>query len=107
MDIGIMPIPDDNWTRGKCGFKGLQCMSYGIPVVMSAVGVNNQIINHGENGFLVSSNQEWVNYLSKLINNEELRREIGEHGRKTIISDYSIEKWQKKIVSILNEICEK
>jgi glycosyltransferase involved in cell wall biosynthesis len=104
MDIGIMPIPDDNWTRGKCGFKGLQCMSFGIPVVMSAVGVNNQIINHGENGYLANSNEDWLNSLSKLINDVSLRNEIGKNGKSTVDEQYALEKWQAKVVEIFNEI---
>jgi glycosyltransferase involved in cell wall biosynthesis len=107
MDIGIMPIPDDNWTRGKCGFKGLQCMSYGIPVVMSSVGVNNQIIHHAKNGYLANTNQEWIQYITLLTENVELRQEIGTQGRKTVVEDYAVEKWQERIVSIFDDICAK
>ncbi len=98
MDIGVMPLPDDEWTRGKCGFKGLQCMSYGIPVVMSAVGVNNQIIEHGNNGFLANTADEWVELLSTLIENQLLRNSMGEKGKKTVVDSYSLEHWQKQVV---------
>ncbi len=101
MDIGIMPLPDDEWTRGKCGFKGLQCMSYGIPVVMSAVGVNNQIIEHGVNGFLANNTREWVEYLSLLIDNGQLRTEFGDKGRKTVMNSYAAETWQSRILELL------
>jgi len=90
MDIGIMPLPDDEWTKGKCGFKALQYMSLKIPTVASPVGVNTQIINHGVNGFLASSFDGWMMYLEKLILNEKLRREIGKSGRETVISSYSV-----------------
>src|SRR5690606_19473850 len=66
-DIGIMPLPDDDWARGKCGFKGLQYMSLGIPCVMSPVGANKDIVNDNENGFLADSQEEWFDKLSKLI----------------------------------------
>lgn len=104
MDIGIMPLPDDEWTRGKCGFKGLQCMSYGIPVVMSAVGVNNQIITHGENGFLANTPDEWLECITMLLNDRIKRIEIGEMGRKTIETQYSLEKWQIKVMENLLQI---
>src|SRR5205085_11341446 len=58
-DIGVYPLPDDDWTRGKCGFKAIQFMSCGVPVVASPVGVNRDIIQDGINGFLASTPQEW------------------------------------------------
>lgn len=104
MDIGIMPLPDNNWTRGKCGFKGLQCMSYGIPTVMSAVGVNNDIIETGVNGFLVYQTADWVDTISKLVNDKELRIKIGENGRHTIETKYSATYWQSEILKIFKQI---
>jgi len=104
MDIGIMPLPDDEWTRGKCGFKGLQCMSYGIPVVMSAVGVNKQIVNHGMNGFLATTNSEWVECISKLIASQNLRNEMGNEGRKTVCNHYSKEVWQENLLNIFDTL---
>lgn len=98
MDIGIMPLPDDEWTRGKCGFKGLQCMSYGIPVVMSAVGVNSQIISHGENGFLANDLTDWTEMLKQLIQEPWLRTSMGEKGRGTVVNSYSLEHWQEMVV---------
>lgn len=88
-DIGIMPLPDDMWTRGKCGFKGLQCMAYRIPVVMSSVGVNKQIIHDGKNGFLANTEEQWIEKLSLLIDNDNLRLQIGNNGRKTVEEHYS------------------
>ena len=89
IDIGIMPLPDVQWSKGKCGFKGLQYMALEIPAVMSAVGVNNEIIEHGVNGFLAKTEEDWVNILSSLIESKELRVQIGKEGRKTIIQKYS------------------
>ncbi len=91
IDIGVMPLPDDEWSRGKCGFKGLQYMSVGMPAVMSPVGVNTEIINHGENGFLAANNQEWEQILKQLIDDAVLRKQIGLAGRETIKTKYSIE----------------
>lgn len=89
-DIGIMPLPDDEWTRGKCGMKGLQYMAAGIPTVMSPVGVNKEIIQDGENGFLADTTGEWVEKLSRLIESVELRKKFSLNGRKTIEEKYSV-----------------
>ena len=79
-DIGIMPLPDDPWARGKCGLKGLQDMALEIPTVMSPVGVNQEIIVHGENGLLAGSHDEWVHALSTLVESADLRRRLGSCG---------------------------
>lgn len=89
-DIGIMPLPDDQWTRGKCGFKGLSFMAIGLPVVMADVGVNNDIIQNGINGFLANNEQEWIEKLSLLIENKELRTNMGKAGRQTVLDNYSV-----------------
>lgn len=89
-DIGIMPLPDDQWTRGKCGFKGLQYMALGIPAVMSSVGVNTEIIQHGVNGMLANSDEEWIDSLSQLVENESLRNQLGAQGRITVEGRYSV-----------------
>lgn len=90
MDIGIMPLPDDEWTKGKCGFKALQYMALEIPAVVSPVGVNTTIISHGTEGFLCRSNEEWFNFLEKLISDRNLRLELGKNGRNKVIEHYSI-----------------
>jgi len=89
IDIGIMPLPDNQWTRGKCGFKGLQYMALEIPAVMSPVGVNNEIIDHGKNGFLATDDNDWYEKLCTFIDSFELRRRLGKEGRKTVIEKYS------------------
>ena len=91
IDIGIMPLPNDKWTKGKCGFKALQYMALKIPAIASPVGVNNQIIDHGINGFLCSTPEEWSSALTKLIKDKELRQQMGEHGRNKVIDHYSVE----------------
>jgi glycosyltransferase involved in cell wall biosynthesis len=104
-DIGIMPLPDDEWTRGKCGAKGLQYMALKIPTVMSPVGVNTEIIRHGQNGMLASTPQEWIDVLSQLIDSAELRRRLGAAGRETVIARYSVLSQRDVYLSIFREAC--
>ena len=99
-----MPLPDDEWTKGKCGFKGLQYMAMQAPAVMSSVGVNAEIIQHGVNGFLARTDEEWFDILCKLIDSEVLRKTIGEAGRKTILEKYSVVANKDKYLSLLNSL---
>ncbi len=102
--IGIMPLPDNEWTKGKCGFKGLTYMSLAIPTVMAAVGVNNQIISEGQNGFLATTEQEWIEKLSLLIENPARCQQIGTAGRQTVIESYSIFSQRDKYVKYFREV---
>jgi glycosyltransferase involved in cell wall biosynthesis len=88
--IGIMPLTDDEWAKGKCGFKALQYMSLGIPALASPVGVNTKIITNGENGFLCNTPQEWKEKLILLIENESLRIELGKKAQQTVEEYYSV-----------------
>jgi glycosyltransferase involved in cell wall biosynthesis len=88
--IGIMPLVKDQWSEGKCGFKGLQYMSLGIPTIMSPVGVNTEIIDHGTNGIIASTEEEWKQALETLIVNAEMRKQFGRNGKQTIIDRYSV-----------------
>ncbi len=90
IDIGIMPLPDDEWAKGKCGFKALQYMALKMPAVASPVGVNSQIIDEGINGFLCSTPEHWESSLIKLINDASLRKQMGENGRQRIVDHYSV-----------------
>lgn len=105
-DIGIMPLPDTEWAKGKCGLKGLQYMALQVATVMSPVGVNTEIIHDGENGFLASTEKEWVDKLSLLIESAELRKSLGESGRRTVLEEYSFQAWKDKYVEIFNQILE-
>jgi glycosyltransferase involved in cell wall biosynthesis len=89
IDIGIMPIPDDEWARGKCGFKALQYMSLEIPTIASPIGVNKEIIDHGINGFLASTEKEWLENLRNLIVSSTLREEMGKKGKEKVVTHYS------------------
>lgn len=101
MEIGLMPLPDDEWTRGKCGLKGLVSMSMGAATVMSPVGVNTEIVQHEVNGLLARTEDEWVELLSRLIDDAPLRRRIGAAGRQTVVERYSVGRWQDPLADLL------
>jgi glycosyltransferase involved in cell wall biosynthesis len=89
IDIGVMPLPDDKWSKGKCGLKALQFMALGIPTICSPVGVNTDIIQDDQNGFIASTEDEWVDKLSRLLRSRELRQRLGQAGRATVEQKYS------------------
>ena len=89
IDIGVMPLEDTDWEKGKCGFKALQYMALAKPAVVSAVGVNQEIIDHEKNGFLCTSRDDWIRYISMLLDSSPLRKQLGENGRQKVISHYS------------------
>ncbi|HEY4798469.1 MAG TPA: glycosyltransferase family 4 protein [Bacteroidia bacterium] len=101
IDIGIMPLPDDEWAKGKCGLKGLQYMALEIPCIMSPVGVNSEIIEDGKNGFLAKDETEWVEKLSRLIENPELRKQIGLAARRTVVEKYSVNSQKVKYLNLM------
>jgi glycosyltransferase involved in cell wall biosynthesis len=88
-DIGIMPMPDDEWARGKSAMKALLYMAMGIPAVCSAVGTNTEVIVHGENGLLARTPADWLAALRALVESPGLRRRLGEAGRRTVETHYS------------------
>ncbi len=100
-DIGIMPLTDDAETRGKCGFKLIQYMSVGIPVVCSPVGANLEIVREGETGFFVDSNSEWHKRLESLIEDIKLRRKMGERGRRAAVESYSLHVTAPRLLEII------
>lgn len=104
-DIGIMPLHDDPWTRGKCGYKLIQYMACGVPVVASPIGVNRTIVQHGINGFLAETPQEWRDAITTLIEQPELRRRMGAEGRKLVQAHYSLQSWCPRLFDILSAGC--
>jgi glycosyltransferase involved in cell wall biosynthesis len=104
IDIGIMPLPDDEWSKGKCACKGLQYMALGIPAVMSAVGTNNEVICSHENGILVSDDDSFFEALCILIESPELRRQYGQAGRNTVEERYSRQAWSAQYVAALQGV---
>jgi glycosyltransferase involved in cell wall biosynthesis len=90
LDIGIMPLPDDEWAKGKCGFKALQYMALGIPAVVSPVGVNTEIVDDGRTGFVADSADAWYAVLTRLVVEASLRKNLGLAGRQAIEARYSV-----------------
>jgi glycosyltransferase involved in cell wall biosynthesis len=90
IDIGLMPLPNNEWSLGKCGLKALQYMALGIPAVVSKIGANNDIVGHQIEGFHCKNNEEWYLYIEKLMVNPQLRREMGRKGRQKVIQHYSV-----------------
>jgi glycosyltransferase involved in cell wall biosynthesis len=101
IDIGIMPLSDDEWSRGKCAFKLLQYMAHGKPVVASDVGANRSVVDSGINGFLAGHTGEWVDALERLVVDERLRRTMGSESRKLHIERYERSHVQKMIASLI------
>lgn len=106
MDIGVMPLSDTPWARGKCGYKLIQYMACGIPVVASPVGVNTEIVEHGVNGFLASTEAEWREALMTLLRDDLLRRQMGEAGRRKVEKHYSLQVWGPRVANLLREVAE-
>jgi glycosyltransferase involved in cell wall biosynthesis len=101
-----MPLPDDEWSKGKCGLKALQFMALETPTVMSPVGVNTNIVEDGRNGFLAVSEDEWFEKLSRLVESRELRERVGRAARATVIREYSVESQKWRYLEYLHEILE-
>lgn len=106
-DIGIMPLPDDKWVKGKCGLKGLSYMAMEIPTVMSGVGVNTEIVRNGENGFLAANEKEWVEKISLLIESPDLREKLGKAGRRTVEERYSVNSQKQNYLDAFKKLLHK
>jgi hypothetical protein len=100
MDIGIMPLPDEPWARGKSGYKLIQYMACGLPVVASPVGVNAEIVRE-DNGFLATTPDEWSQALDRLLSDARLRHEMGKRGRAYAEADYSFAAYAPKFVEVI------
>ncbi|RPH98705.1 MAG: glycosyltransferase, partial [Calditrichaeota bacterium] len=101
LTIGIMPLPDDAWTRGKGGYKLIQYLAAGVPACASRVGVNSEIIQDGVTGFLASSTAEWYQKLETLLTDSNLRRQFSRRGRQVVRDKYSLEgnyqRWYRSV----------
>jgi len=101
MDIGIMPVPDEKWARGKSGYKLIQFMACGLPVVASPVGVNTEIVLQGVNGFLAEELSDWRAALIRLCKDPELRAAMGSVGRRRVEEEYSVQAQASRVVELL------
>ena len=101
-DIGIMPLVDEPFERGKCGYKLVQYMACGLPVVASPVGVNRQIVEHGVNGFLAETPNQWERALSTLLKDAGLRHRMGQKGRQKVEAHYSLQVTGPKMAQLLS-----
>lgn len=99
-DIGLMPIPDDEWSKGKCGFKALQYMAMGIPPIASPVGVNTRIITHQVNGLLAATPDQWLAALTWLINDPQSREQLGMAAMETVARNYSVSSNSENFLSL-------
>lgn len=104
IDIGIMPLSTGPWELGKCGYKIVQYMGAGIPVVASAIGANNDIVRNGESGWLVSNELEWKNSLETLIEDFGMRKAMGSTGKKIARNDYSIDKSFYSFINVISSL---
>lgn len=107
IDVGIMPLPDDIWSKGKCGLKALQYMALGIPTIVSPVGVNSTIIEDGENGFIAGDHQTWIARLTELLESAELRRRLGEKACETVEERYSAKVQAPRVSEIFKSLVKK
>ena len=101
VDIGLMPLPNDSWTRGKCAYKALQYMAAGIPVVADDVGVSAKVIGHEQAGLIAHDDDEWARSLATLVEDPELRTRLGSKGRQQVEEGYSVERWAPRLAEVL------
>jgi glycosyltransferase involved in cell wall biosynthesis len=106
-DIGVYPLPADEWTLGKCGFKAIQFMACEVPVIASPVGVNNEIISDGVSGLLANTESDWLRHLRTLLHDAAARRRIGEAGRATIESRYSLAANAPAVVDVFQRAAQR
>jgi glycosyltransferase involved in cell wall biosynthesis len=103
-DVGIMPLPDDEWTRGKSGCKALQYLAVGVPAVCSPVGVLTELIRPGVNGFLARTTDEWTEALARLLGDGEMRRTLGENGRAMVVENYCLQAMAPRLIDALKGV---
>jgi len=105
-DIGVMPLFDSPWERGKCGYKLIQYMACGLPVVASGVGVNREIVRAGENGFVADTSAAWVDSLGRLLGDAALRSRMGSAGRQGVEEEYCVQRVAPKLAALLRSAAE-
>jgi glycosyltransferase involved in cell wall biosynthesis len=103
-DIGIMPLSDNEYTKGKCGFKIMQYMASAVPTVASPIGINKNILTHGETGFFAKNTKDWEVYLERLVVDNNLRLKMGKASRKEAEKRFSYNKWAPKFIKLVNKL---
>ena len=106
IDLGLMPLKDEAFERGKCGLKAIQYMGIGIPGLVSPVGVNSEIVLHGKDGYHCRTAEEWVRYASHLIQNPDLRIDMGVRARKRAVENYSVQSLLPKMTATFQQIAK-
>jgi glycosyltransferase involved in cell wall biosynthesis len=106
IQVGVAPLPDDPWTRGKCGLKVLQMLARGRPVVASPVGVQADQVRPGETGFLARTPEDWVNALSTLLGDAALRARLGAAAKEDARARWSFEAWAPRYVAHVERALE-
>jgi glycosyltransferase involved in cell wall biosynthesis len=104
LDIGLMPLPDDEWSKGKCGMKALQYMGLAIPPVVTPVGVNAAIVTDGVTGFHARNEREWVDRLGHLLSDARLRARLGTAARRRVEEAYSARVHAPRIARIIRDL---
>ena len=107
IDVGVMPLPNDAWSKGKCGLKALQFMALGIPTICSPVGVNTEIIHDDQNGLIADSEDEWVEKMARLLRSNELRERLGQAGRTTVEEKYSARTQAPRVYDVFRAAADK
>jgi len=102
-DVGLVPLTDMSWNRWKFFFKAVQYMAVGLPVVARRIGSNSEIIEHGVNGFLVETKDEWYKCMHELLNNHTLRVQMGRAARATVVERYSTLKQMPRMISVFEQ----
>jgi glycosyltransferase involved in cell wall biosynthesis len=106
-DVGIMPLPDNPWERGKCGYKLIQYMACSLPVIASPVGANRKIVDDGINGYLASTETEWLESFHRLQQDKRLRTEMGKAGRAKVESKYCLQVTAPRLAELLDKVASK
>ena len=104
MDIGLMPLPDNEWTKGKCSFKMLQYMACGIPVVVAPIGMNSEVLGMSDIGYAARNNHEWFDAFECLINSNTLAREMGKRGREVVVANFNTDNISLRLAEIFRAV---
>jgi glycosyltransferase involved in cell wall biosynthesis len=104
-DIGLMPLTEDVWSQGKCGLKAVQYSAAEIPIVCSPVGINRDIVEDGLNGYWASTDAQWVERISRLVDDPPLRARMGMEGRKRVERSFSVDVTSKKVFDLFRSLC--